>query len=254
MRNAARAGAVVVAALALTPGCAQTGGQTPEPAPGAPRIRLASSPAGQRTVDVAGLAAVDLAHLERAALSRDEWQAILRVHVAQPIRRPRSCRRSSATTPCTRARCASPRGSPSMRVNATRWCSNPSPLPSARGGSAAAPPRACARRSTCRLPTASRRPVSSLSIRRAPRCPRTTSACTSSSRRRWGCARAVCTSGCSTSTASRSPTRFCRSTSTSGTRTARASPSSTTPGASSAASGRTPSSAARWREAAGTPS
>ena len=82
MRHAARA-AVLAAALALAPGCSQTSGQAPEPDSGAPRIRLATSPSGQRTIDVAGLAAVDVAHLERTAQSRDAWQAILRVHVAQ---------------------------------------------------------------------------------------------------------------------------------------------------------------------------
>ena len=83
MGHAARAAALVAAALALAPGCSQTSGQAPEAVPGAPRIRLATSPSGQRTIDVAGLAAADLVHLERTALSRDAWQAILRVHVAQ---------------------------------------------------------------------------------------------------------------------------------------------------------------------------
>ena len=73
----------MVAALALAPGCSQPRGQAPDRAPGEPRIRLVISPAGQRTIDVAGLAAADLVHLEGAALSRDGWQAILRVHVAQ---------------------------------------------------------------------------------------------------------------------------------------------------------------------------
>ena len=82
MRSAARA-ATLVAALAIAPGCSETGGQAPEPVPGAPRILLTTSPAGQRTIEVAGLAAADLAHLERAALSREAWQAVLRVQVAQ---------------------------------------------------------------------------------------------------------------------------------------------------------------------------
>ena len=107
MRHAARA-AALVAALALAPGCSQPSGQgpgpvqggppsgqapdaargelgggAPQPGPGEPRIRLATSPSGQRTIDVAGLPADDLAHLERAVLSRDAWQAVLRVHVAQ---------------------------------------------------------------------------------------------------------------------------------------------------------------------------
>ena len=82
MRDAARA-AALVAALALAPGCSPTSGPAAEAVPGAPRIRLTASPSGQRTIDVAGLAAADLAHLAGAALSRDAWQAILRVHVAQ---------------------------------------------------------------------------------------------------------------------------------------------------------------------------
>ena len=82
MRNVARA-AALVAALALAPGCSQPSGQAPDTAPAEPRIRLATSPSGQRTIDVAGLPAADLVHLERAALSRDAWQAILRVHVAR---------------------------------------------------------------------------------------------------------------------------------------------------------------------------
>ena len=108
MRQVARV-AALVAALALAPACSPPGGQAPGPgpggppsgqapepvpggppsgqapaaAPGEPRIRLVTSPSGQRTVDVAGLPAADLEHLERAVLSRDEWQAVLRVHVAQ---------------------------------------------------------------------------------------------------------------------------------------------------------------------------
>ena len=80
MRHAARA-AVVVAALALAPACSQPSGQAPDPAPGGPRIRLATAPSGERTIDVSGLPAADLEHLERTALTRDAWQAVLRVHV-----------------------------------------------------------------------------------------------------------------------------------------------------------------------------
>ena len=156
MRNAARAGAVVVAALALAPGCSQTGGQSPEPAPGAPRIRLASSPAGQRTVDVAGLAAVDLAHLERAALSRDEWQAILRVDVAQVDP-------AAAELPPVLGDYAVHAGAlrftPRFPFDAGQRYEvvfDPSPLPSARGGSAAAPPRAL--RTTVEVPAPDREP------------------------------------------------------------------------------------------------
>ena len=82
MRHVAGA-AGLAAALALAPGCSQPSGRAPELVAGEPRIRLAVSPAGLRTIDVAGLAAEDLAHLERAAPSRDAWRAILRVHVAQ---------------------------------------------------------------------------------------------------------------------------------------------------------------------------
>ena len=75
--------AVLTAALALAPGCSQPSGQAPEPVSGEPRIRLAVSPAGQRTIYVAGLPAEDVAYLERAAPSRAGWQAVLRVHVAR---------------------------------------------------------------------------------------------------------------------------------------------------------------------------
>ena len=113
MRHRARA-AALVAALALAPGCSPQGGGMPESAPGergggqrrgfidgvpesAPGerrgraqqsvpgeldIHLAAAPSGERTIDVAGLPAEDLAHLEGAALTREAWQALLRVHVA----------------------------------------------------------------------------------------------------------------------------------------------------------------------------
>ena len=93
MRHPARA-AALVAALALGPGCSPPGGPAAEPdlralgdgarqpAPGEPGIHLAAAPSGERTIDVAGLPAEDLAHLAGAALSREAWQALLRVHVA----------------------------------------------------------------------------------------------------------------------------------------------------------------------------
>ena len=113
MRHWARA-AALVAALALAPGCSPPGGGTPESAagergdgqrrgvidgapesapgergggaqqsvPGELGIHLAAAPSGERTIDVAGLPAVDLAHLEAAALTREAWQALLRVRVA----------------------------------------------------------------------------------------------------------------------------------------------------------------------------
>ena len=154
-----------------------------------------------------------------------------------------------------------------MRVSATRWCSIRRPC---RPHAAVPRPSPClpsARWSRCRLSTASRRRAWRPSIRRAPRCRRTTSGCTSSSPPRWGSEAATRTSGCSTSAASRLPTHFCRWTSTCGTRIARATRFSTTRGGSSAASGRTPSWAARcqphrrytlaidaaWRDAAGQP-
>ena len=82
MRHAAKA-AALAAAFAFAPACLPTSGPAPDSAPGEPRVRLVTSPSGQLTIDVAGLAAADLEHLERAAPSRDAWQAILRVHVAQ---------------------------------------------------------------------------------------------------------------------------------------------------------------------------
>ena len=81
MEHAARA--ALVAALALAPACSQPGGQAPEPVSGEPGIRMAVSPAGQRTIEVTGLPAEDVAYLESAASSGEVWQALLRVHVAQ---------------------------------------------------------------------------------------------------------------------------------------------------------------------------
>ena len=144
----------MVAALALSPACSQTSGQAPEPAAGAPRIRLAASPSGQPTIDVAGLAAADLAHLERAALSRDAWQAILRVHVAQADPAP-------AEVPPVL-------GDHAVRAGVLRFTPrfpfdpgqryevvfDPSSLPSARGGSASTPPRAL--RATVEVPAPDR--------------------------------------------------------------------------------------------------
>ena len=81
MRHAARA-AALVAALALTPACSSPGGPAPEAVPGEPGIHLATAPSGERTIEVAGLAAEDLAHVAGAALTREAWQALLRVRVA----------------------------------------------------------------------------------------------------------------------------------------------------------------------------
>ena len=155
MRHAARA-AALVAALALAPGCSPTSGPAPEPVPGAPRIRLTASPSGQRTIDVAGLAAADLAHLERAALSRDAWQAILRVHVAQ-------VEPASAELPPVL-------GDYAVHADALRFTPrfpldggqryevvfDPSSLPSARGRSAPIPSRAL--RTMVEVPAPDREP------------------------------------------------------------------------------------------------
>ncbi len=73
----------MAATLALAPACSQTSGQVPGPVDGEPRIRLGAAPSGQRTVDVKGLPAEDLAHLEQTPPARDGWQALLRVHVAR---------------------------------------------------------------------------------------------------------------------------------------------------------------------------
>ena len=155
MRQAARA-AAVVAALAFAPACSQTGGQAPEPAAGAPRILLAASPSGQRTIDVTGLAAADLAHLERAALSRDAWQAILRVQVAQADP-------ASADLPPVLGTHAVRDGvlrfTPRFPFDAGQRYAvvfDPSSLPSARGGSAPTPPRAL--RTMIEVPAPEREP------------------------------------------------------------------------------------------------
>ena len=70
--------ALLVAAVAFAPACSQA----PEIANREPRIQLNVRSSDWRTVDVEGLTAGDLAYLERATLTRDEWAAILRVEVA----------------------------------------------------------------------------------------------------------------------------------------------------------------------------
>ncbi len=147
---------MAAAALAFAPACSPTSGQAPEPAAGAPRILLAASPSGQRTVDVAGLAAGDLAHLERAALSRDAWQAILRVRVAQAIPSP-------AELPPVlgdhAVRDGVLRFTPRFPFDAGQRYEvvfDPSSLPSARGGSAPTPPRVL--RATVEVPAPDREP------------------------------------------------------------------------------------------------
>ena len=76
----------MVGALALALAGSQTSGQAPGPSDGELHIRLGAAPSGWRTVDVEGLPAEDLAHLERTTLTRDEWTALLRVHVARTDR------------------------------------------------------------------------------------------------------------------------------------------------------------------------
>ncbi len=156
MTQAARAAAVMAAALAFAAGCSQTSGQAPERAAGAPRILLVASPSGQRTIDVAGLAAADLAHLERTALSRDAWQAILRVQVAQAGPAP-------AELPPVLGDYAVHAGAlrftPRFPFDAGQRYEvvfDPSSLPSARGGSAPTPPRAI--RATVEAPAPDREP------------------------------------------------------------------------------------------------
>ena len=155
MRLAART-AAAVAVLALSPACSQTSGPAPEPAAGPPRILLAASPSGQRTIDVAGLAAVDLAHLERATLSRDAWQAILRVRVAQadpaPVELP-------AVLGDHAVHAGVLRFTPRFPFDAGQRYEvvfDPSSLPSARAGSAPTPPRAL--RATVEVPAPDREP------------------------------------------------------------------------------------------------
>ena len=146
----------MAAALAFAPACSQTSGQAPESASGALRIRLATSPSGQRTVDVTGLAAADLAHLERTAPSRDAWQAVLRVQVAQADPVP-------AELPPVLGAYAVHAGvlrfTPRFPFNAGQRYEvvfDPSSLPSARSGSAPTPPRAL--RTTVEVPAPDREP------------------------------------------------------------------------------------------------
>jgi hypothetical protein len=109
MRHVARA-AGLTAALAFAAGCSQPSGQALEPVADEPRIRLAVSSGGQRTIDVAGLPAEDVAHLERAVPSSEMGQALLRVHVARedPWATPGASRRKSSTTQTT-SRCSAER-------------------------------------------------------------------------------------------------------------------------------------------------
>ena len=79
--------AAVAAALAVAAGGAACGGAasaTGTVAAGGPRIalRAAQQPGGSATVDVVGLPAADLAALRAAALTAEQWRALLRVTVA----------------------------------------------------------------------------------------------------------------------------------------------------------------------------
>ena len=155
MRQAARA-AVVAAALAFAPGCSPSGGPAPERASDAPRIRLATSSSGQRTIDVAGLPAADLAHLERVTPSREAWQAILRVHVAgaDPA--------ATALPPVLgdyAVHAGALRFTPRFPFDAGQRYAvvfDPSSLPSAQGRSAPIPPRAL--RAMVEVPAPDREP------------------------------------------------------------------------------------------------
>ena len=132
--------AAMAAALALAPACSQPSGQAPV-SDGEPRIRLSSAPSGQRTVDVEGLPAEDLAHLEQTPPARGGWQAILRVQVA------RTGRASAETPPVL--------GTYGVRDGALRFTPqfpfdpgqryevvfDPSSLPSVRRGSVPVPLR-----------------------------------------------------------------------------------------------------------------
>ena len=180
MRHAAGAVVVAAAALALAPACSPTGGQAPAAAPGEPGILLVTSASGQRTIDVTGLAGVDLEHLERTAPSREGWQAILRVHVAQvdePVRRDHV---GQADEPVRRDQVAQAdpaaaelppvlgdyavyggalRFTPRFPFDAGQRYAvvfDPSSLPSARGRSASAPPRVL--RTVVALPAPDREP------------------------------------------------------------------------------------------------
>ena len=132
--------AAMAAALALAPACSQPSGQAPV-SDGEPRIRLGAAPSGQRTVDVVGLPAEDLAQLEQTPPARNGWQAILRVQVA------RTGRASTETPPVL--------GTYGVRDGALRFTPqfpfdpgqryevvfDPSSLPSVRRGSVPVPLR-----------------------------------------------------------------------------------------------------------------
>ena len=70
--------ALLMAAAALAPACTQA----PETAARAAQIRLNVASEASATVDVEGLPSEDLAYLEKATLTRDEWAAIVRVEVS----------------------------------------------------------------------------------------------------------------------------------------------------------------------------
>lgn len=76
----------MAAALAFAVGGAACGGASAAGGaePGRPRIVLnaAQQPGGSATVDVVGLPAADLAALQAAALTAEQWQVLLRVTVA----------------------------------------------------------------------------------------------------------------------------------------------------------------------------
>jgi hypothetical protein len=81
MRTASRAVAFATA-LVLASSCARAPEEAPPRSAAEPRIRLSLGPPGPGAVDVEGLLPEDLAELQRADLTRDQWTALLRVQVA----------------------------------------------------------------------------------------------------------------------------------------------------------------------------
>ena len=240
----------MAATLALAPACSQTSGQVPGPVDGEPRIRLGAAPSGQRTVDVEGLPAEDLAHLEQhSAGTATGGRRCCASTSPAPPRPPRTSRPCSEPTACTTARCASRRGFPSIPVSVTRSFSIRRPC---HPCDAVPYPCRCARsarRSRFRLRSVRLRPGWSRSIRRLPKCRQTTSGCTSPFPRRWVWEKAPRTYAFSTSMVAHLPMHSCLWRSTYGTRTARGSPFCMTRGASNGASSRTRSWAARLQRA-----
>ena len=81
MPGITRTAVAATAVLVFLSACHRSGAPGADPA-AAPRIELNLSRPGSGTVDVVGLPADDLSRLQRAALSREEWTALLRTAVA----------------------------------------------------------------------------------------------------------------------------------------------------------------------------